>query len=250
MKILKISPAKCNVWLIVNGGNSILVDAGYKSKINNFEHTLVENGLKPHDISIIFMTHTHFDHACGLKEIKELTEARVVVNEHEAGYLEKGYCPLPKGIRWYSGIISWLGRNIIYGIGKYPAVNPDITLKVKLDLSRYGMEGYIIPTPGHTSGSQSLIIGEHAFVGDDMFGIFRNTILPPFANDVTSLLNSWMVLLETGCKMFYPGHGKVIERERLEEELKKRKIVKSMGQRAESEEQRAKIRGQRAKGLD
>jgi len=222
MKVIKISPAKCNMWLIVNGEKSILVDAGYSGKINDFEHTLVENGLKPRDISMIIMTHTHFDHSCGLKEIKELTKARIVVNENEAVCLEQGSCPLPKGTRWYSGIISWLGRNVVYGIEKFQSVSPDIILKVKLDLGRYGMEGYIIPTPGHTSGSQSLIIGENAFIGDAMFGIFRNTVLPPFADDVPVLLKSWQDLLDTGCKMFYPGHGKVIERGRVENELRKR----------------------------
>jgi hydroxyacylglutathione hydrolase len=223
MEIIKVGPAKCNMWLIVDGDKSILIDAGYDGKINDLEHTLVDNGLKPGDIKMIVMTHTHFDHACGLKQIKELTGAKVVVNENEAGYLVEGFCPLPKGTRWYSGIVSWLGRNIIYGVAKYQSVNPDITLKVKLDLGRYGMEGYIIPTPGHTSGSQSLIIGEHAFVGDDVFGIFRNTIFPPFADDVPSLLKSWQELLDTGCTMFYPGHGKVIERSRLEDELRKKK---------------------------
>lgn len=222
MNIIRISPAKCNVWLIVNGDRSILVDAGYSGKINDFEHTLVENGIKPRDILMIIMTHTHFDHACGLKELKELTNARIVVNENEAEYLQEGFCPIPKGTSWYSGIISWLGRNVVYGMGKFQPVIPDIILDVKLDLNRYGVDGYIIPTPGHTAGSQSVIIGEQAFMGDDMFGIFRNTIFPPFANDVPSLLKSWQVLLDTGCKMFYPGHGKVIERERIEDELEKR----------------------------
>jgi hydroxyacylglutathione hydrolase len=222
MNIVKVTPAKCNMWLIVNGDKSILIDAGYDGKINDLEHTIVDNGLKPRDIKMLVMTHTHFDHACGLKQIKELTGAKIVVNENEAGYLEQGFCPLPKGTRWYSGIISWLGRNVIYGIGKFQPVSPDIVTSSKLDLGRYGMEGYIIPTAGHTSGSQSLIIGENAFVGDDMFGIFRDTIFPPFADDITSLLKSWQEQLDTGCTMFYPGHGKVIARERIEKELRKR----------------------------
>jgi glyoxylase-like metal-dependent hydrolase (beta-lactamase superfamily II) len=222
MNIIKVSPAKCNMWLIVDGDKSILIDAGYDGKINDLEHMLVDNGLKPGDIKMIVMTHTHFDHACGLKKIKELTGAKVVVNENEAVYLKEGFCPLPKGTRWYSGIISWLGRNVIYGIGKFQPVSPDIVTRSKLDLGRYGMEGYIIPTVGHTLGSQSLIMGENAFVGDDMFGIFRNTVLPPFADDVPALLKSWQDLLDTGCTMFYPGHGKAIERRKVEDELRRR----------------------------
>lgn len=220
MNILSLHPAKCNSWLIMNGDHSILVDAGYSGKINDFEHFLVENGLKPRDVKLIVMTHAHFDHACGLREIKELTGGKVVVNEYDAGFLNEGFCPIPKGTRWYSGILSWLGRHLLFGIGKYTAVKPDIVLKIKLDLNRYGIDGYILPTPGHTAGSQSLIIGEHAFVGDTMFGMFRNTVFPPFADDVPALLKSWQYLLDTGCEKFYPGHGKVIDRETLERTLK------------------------------
>jgi glyoxylase-like metal-dependent hydrolase (beta-lactamase superfamily II) len=58
-------------------------------------------------------------------------------------------------------------------------------------------------------------------VGDDIFGIFRNTVLPPFADDVPALIKSWQVLLDTGCNYFYPGHGKVIERRKVEDELRR-----------------------------
>jgi len=222
MNIILLHPAKCNTWLIMNGDHSVLVDAGYSGKITDFEHLLVENGLKPRDIKLIIMTHTHFDHACGLKALKELTGAKVIVNENEAGFLSNGFCPLPKGTRWYSGFISWLGRHVIYGIGRYAPVKPDITLKVKLDINRYGIDGYILPTRGHTVGSQSLIMGEHAFVGDDMFGIFRNTVFPPFADDVPALMKSWQELLDTGCEKFYPGHGEVIDRAKIMNSLNRR----------------------------
>jgi len=215
MNILLLHPAKCNTWLVINGDHSILVDAGYSGKINDFEHLLVENSLKPRDVKFIVMTHSHFDHTCGLKQLKEFTGAKVIVNKNGAGFLKDGFSPIPKGTSWYSGILSWLGRHLLYGIGRFKPVNPDITLTVKLDLNRYGIDGYIIPTPGHTSGSQSLIIGEHAFVGDDMFGIFRNTVFPPFADDVPALMKSWQELLDTGCQKFYPGHGKVIDREKV-----------------------------------
>jgi len=223
MNILLLHPAKCNNWLIINGDHSILVDAGYSGRITDFEHLLVENGLKPRDVKLIIMTHTHFDHACGLKALKELTGAKVIVNENEAGFLSKGFCPIPKGTKWYFGIVSWLGRHVIWGIGRYPPVKPDITLKEKLDLNKYGIDGYILPTRGHTVGSQSLIMGEHAFVGDDMFGIFRNTVFPPFADDVPALMKSWQELLDTGCEKFYPGHGKVFGREKIILSLRRKK---------------------------
>lgn len=54
-----------------------------------------------------------------------------------------------------------------------------------------------------------------------MFGIFPNSIFPPFADDIQGLLKSWKKLLETNCSVFLPGHGREIKRELVEKEIKK-----------------------------
>jgi hydroxyacylglutathione hydrolase len=55
----------------------------------------------------------------------------------------------------------------------------------KLDLKDYGFNAYIIHTPGHTIGSMTVVIDDEiAIVGDSMFGIFKWSVLPPYANDV------------------------------------------------------------------
>ncbi|KIL43896.1 YtnP family quorum-quenching lactonase [Jeotgalibacillus soli] len=38
---------------------------------SNIEHSLAELDLKKEDINLILMTHLHFDHACGLTEVRE-----------------------------------------------------------------------------------------------------------------------------------------------------------------------------------
>ena len=47
--------------------------------------------------------------------------------------------------------------------------------------------------------------------------------MPPFADDVGQLVESWRHLLETECRVFLPGHGKAIERRLLEKCFEKRR---------------------------
>jgi len=54
----------------------------------------------------------------------------------------------------------------------------------------------------------SLIVDDEiAIVGDAMFGIFPNSIFPPFADNVPVMIKSWRKLLDTKCMLFLPAHG-------------------------------------------
>ena len=84
----------------------------------------------------------------------------------------------------------------------------------------------IMHTPGHTSGSVSVIIDDEiALVGDTMFGIFRSSVFPPFADNIPELIRSWKSLLETECSLFLPSHGREKTREELNTCLNEKKIV-------------------------
>jgi glyoxylase-like metal-dependent hydrolase (beta-lactamase superfamily II) len=76
------------------------------------------------------------------------------------------------------------------------------------DLIGFGFNAYLIHTPGHTIGSMSLIIdNEIAIVGDTMFGVFKLSVFPPYAEDTEKMIKSWGKLLETNCSIFIPSHG-------------------------------------------
>jgi len=74
-----------------------------------------------------------------------------------------------------------------------------------------GIPGKVIHTPGHSSGSVSILLetGE-AFVGDmamNKFPLRFSPGLPIFAEDGVKLNESWILLLDQGVKMVYPSHG-------------------------------------------
>ena len=79
------------------------------------------------------------------------------------------------------------------------------------------VKAYLLHTPGHTSGSISLIIDDEiALVGDALFHILPWSVFPPFGNDIDQLIESWKKLLGTGCRLFLPAHGSEIKKELLE----------------------------------
>jgi glyoxylase-like metal-dependent hydrolase (beta-lactamase superfamily II) len=80
-----------------------------------------------------------------------------------------------------------------------------------ISLDEYGIPGKVIHTPGHSSGSVSILLktGE-AFVGDmamNKFPLRFSPGLPIFAEDSVKLNESWKSLLDQGAKMIYPSHG-------------------------------------------
>jgi hydroxyacylglutathione hydrolase len=221
-RIETIQAGGANVYLIANGGQSILVDAGNKGAASKILEELRQSGLEPEDVKLIILTHTHYDHVGSLKEIQEVTQAKILVHESEAENLSRGYGGFPRGTMLLGKLVSFIGRNLARGSGRFEAVRPDTTISERFDLEPYGMDGYVLPTPGHSPGSVCVIVdGETAIVGDTLFGISRRTAFPPFADDVDELLRSWKRLIETGCQRFLPGHGGVISLETLRESYEK-----------------------------
>jgi glyoxylase-like metal-dependent hydrolase (beta-lactamase superfamily II) len=95
---------------------------------------------------------------------------------------------------------------------------------VKGDFYPDGMNDIIkiIETPGHSVDSISILVdNEVAIVGDAMFGIFKKSIFPPYADDTAKMIESWGKLLHTDCQIFLPGHGRAIKRILLQKEYDK-----------------------------
>ena len=223
-RITTIRMMTSNAYLVANGKRAILIDAGMKKKEKKFLAALEQMQLSPQDIQLIILTHTHYDHAGSIKALQEITKAKILVHKAEASCLAQGHCAFPKGTMWFPKIMSAIGRALNKWVGRYAPVAPDIAIAKRFDLQAYGIDGYILPTPGHTAGSLSVVIEkDHAIVGDTLFNIFKHSVFPPYANDQKRLLKSWKQLLEIGCKNFYPGHGKPFTRERLQKTYAEKK---------------------------
>jgi hydroxyacylglutathione hydrolase len=206
-KIVRVLSGRSNVFLLTNGARHILVDTSIKSNWKKLEQCL--NDLQITSLDYLILTHTHFDHAANASDIREKFNALVIVNKMEASYLTTGDNIIPRGTNLLTRFLIYFFAKKVFARLKYKPCQYDLLADSILDLKDFGFSAYIIGTPGHTKGSMCVIVdNEIALVGDAMFGIFKWSILPPYANDVGQMIKSWGLLLEkTGCILFLPGHG-------------------------------------------
>lgn len=212
----------CNIYLLVQEGHGLLIDAGKEGKETEFLDFLGSKGLNENDLRHIVLTHTHNDHTGALKGIAEATGASVYVHANEAEPLRSGYTPAPLGTRFFPKVISLLGRKVAPSVMKYPAVEPDLILDKEQPEALASRNLTWLHTPGHTVGSVTYILdGKVAFPGDILFGMSKTDCYPWFADNPRELKHSWKKLLESDIQVFLPAHGKPVTREVLEHSFRK-----------------------------
>jgi hydroxyacylglutathione hydrolase len=207
----KIRLGLCNAYLIEGEGGAVLVDAGHVKCERTFIRYLKKHAISP-DIQLIVITHVHFDHVGALKALKTRCRCLVAVHAKEASALSHGAVVFPPGTNLLGKMASLLGSTVGKTFMKYPPVKPDILVSEEMSLSPFGVSGKIVPTPGHTANSLSVLLpsGE-AFVGDLAANYLPGNlgpIFPPFAENVEALLQSWENLLKAGARIICPGHGR------------------------------------------
>ena len=207
-KYLKINMGGSNAYLIKGEEGYLLIDAGIKGKIDKLKNKMDEYDIKFEDIILIIITHVHYDHVGGLREIKEKTKAPVLVHEDEAARLKEGKTKLPNGNTWYGKLGVYFLRTKAEKGNSFEPVKPDIVINEYYNLKGFGFDGEVIHTPGHSAGSITVIIEDrHCFTGDTMFSFIPFTVNPPFADDPDKLYKSWEKIASYNCQIFHPGHG-------------------------------------------
>lgn len=205
-KIFQILSGRSNVFILTNGKTNILIDTSVQRSWNRLQKRLDRLDIK--SINYLILTHAHFDHAANAKKIKEKYKSQVIIQKEEADYLLNGDNILPKGTTPFTRpIVNIIGRRLISNY-RYEPCHPDLLVDMEYSLKDMGFNAYLMHTPGHTIGSMSLIIdNEIALVGDTMFGIFKWSVFPPYAEDKELMIKSWGRLLETSCIEYLPSHG-------------------------------------------
>jgi hydroxyacylglutathione hydrolase len=152
---------------IVRDEGTIMVDGGAPKKAKEFTKSIKKLSIKPGDIQILILTHGHWDHIGSAKEIKELTGAKIAMHEREKEWLEKSLKPLPPGVTPWGHVFKGIMTMFIYLV-HIPSTEVDVVLgNEERSLGQYGIAGKVIHTPGHSSGSVSIVLEKgDTFVGD------------------------------------------------------------------------------------
>ena len=210
-KILPIHLGFDQCYLIKEEG-TVLVDGGAPGKVRDFLKKIEILSMDPKEVALIILTHGHWDHIGSAKEIKEATGAKTVMHGNEKDWLEKSLKPLPPGATmWGNVLIKTLA--LFMPLVHIASTSVDVVIGDEgLSIHEYGIRGEVIHTPGHSSGSISLLLETgDVFVGDlamNMLPFRLSPGLPIFAEDLQQAKESWKLLLDKGAKTVYPAHGK------------------------------------------
>lgn len=222
LEILQVLNRRSNIYFIWNGSRGLLVDTGKNSSWEKLNKNLQQLKKEGKTIDFLALTHTHFDHCQNAATIQAQENCKILASKKEAEFCRNGFTPLPSGTFGFSRVVVGMGKRLNKKWFGYKPFNPNVIIKNELELKEFSGLVHIISTPGHTEGSLSILVdNEFALVGDTLFGIFKNSVFPPFANNVPELINSWEKLLNTRCRLFLPGHGKEIKHKLLKRNWQK-----------------------------
>jgi glyoxylase-like metal-dependent hydrolase (beta-lactamase superfamily II) len=210
MKYTTIQLGITKTYLIQSEG-TVYIDAGVSINPKKFEQKISNIIDDPTKIELIIITHGHFDHIGNLKTLKELSGAKIVIHEKDQRALTGETLLVPPGRTLWGNISKPILNHVLAPFIETEKIQPDIVIKnEQLDLSAYGVPGYVIYTPGHTEGSLSVVIDDDVFVGDlAMNALYLSRKPRPsiFTCDISKLRSSWETLIDRGVKNVYPSHG-------------------------------------------
>jgi glyoxylase-like metal-dependent hydrolase (beta-lactamase superfamily II) len=205
--VIPIPLGHVNAFLI-RGSRPVLVDTGLPGSAPKILSALQREGFRPWELALIVITHAHLDHTGSAAALAGATGAPVLVHKSEAEYLSSGAsAPVVP--------VTLTGRFLRMMIGKHAPkpeleVTPVIRIDAQYQLDSFGIDGAILPTPGHTKGSLSVSLASgECIAGDLVTGMFppHRPRLPIFAEDIAEAKRSIRALLATAPATVYAGHG-------------------------------------------
>ncbi len=200
MRITKIptSGFSANCWLLCDEdrGEAAVIDPDAKAE--RILSALAEQNAV---LSMILLTHGHFDHISAVDALRDATGAPVLIHAKDAPMLTDAAAN---------------ASAVFFGEGQtYRAANGFLKGG---DALRLGEQTIAVRhTPGHTPGSVCFVIGDALFTGDTLFrdSIGRTDL--PGGSDKQMTESLKRLRFMPGDYTVYPGHGDTtaLERERL-----------------------------------
>lgn len=182
-----------NVYLIKSKKIAI-IDTGTGFYSKNLINDLRKE-INVEEIEYIILTHEHFDHCGGAKELKELSNSKIIAHENSSYILEEG---------------------LDISASFFNAVQPEIEIDLKVkggEIINLGdIDLKIFYTPGHSKGGICIYEenSKSLFSGDTVFADGNVGRTDFFGGDFEELRKSIKILRSLQIKNLYPGHGEYI----------------------------------------
>ena len=181
---IEVGTLQTNCYVVSKNGVAFIVDPGAEAQV-------VKEHCDKHSLTVvgILLTHGHYDHSGAVKELQQLTDAKI--------YATKDCITLANSMK---SLAFAFGASI----NKFTA---DLTIKDGDHIIIGDMNIQVVATPGHTQGGVSYIVEDNIFTGDTLFQTsYGRTDLP--TGDAEALEKSIKKLFALdGEYKVYPGHG-------------------------------------------
>jgi endoribonuclease LACTB2 len=187
--LVNVGYRSTNYWLIGAGPQRLLVDLGWPGTLATMKAAWRRAGVPASEVCYGFATHYHMDHA-GLAEELKREGMKLIVLEHQVPAIPAMRAHMKPSDHYLE--ITEAGNLVIAAADSRPL------------LAQWGFAGEIVPTPGHSDDSASLLLDDGSvFTGD----------LPPLRMateaEMPEVTASWERLRSLGARTIYPAHGPV-----------------------------------------
>ncbi len=187
MHIVNVGYDSTNYYVLADPEPRLLVDVGFPGTLPKLQHACKRAGIDLGAIPYLLATHYHPDHAGLAQELQPLGIRLIVLDTQREA-------------------VGQLGTHMKPAYHYQPidlaAAVPLTCAASRAFLARLGIAGEIIPTPGHSDDSVSLVLDDGAaFTGD---------LTPDWAaaeDPGGAVHQSWERLRAHGARTIYPGHG-------------------------------------------
>lgn len=185
--IVNVGYDSTNYYVLGQGPKRLLVDVGWPNTLPKLIAAMKRKDVVLAQLGYLLATHYHPDHAGLAQELKAKGVRLVVVD------LQVPFIPVLK--------------SHMKPVNQYVDITLDDNTEITCDgsrafLSKLGIAGEIIHTPGHSDDSVTLILDEGiAFTGD--------LTSPLMIDDAIAqrVLESWSAIRDRKVHTIHPGHG-------------------------------------------
>ncbi len=185
MEIVNVGYRSVNCYLLITSRAELLIDVGWPGGMPDLKRSMALHGLSVKDVTHVLVTHYHVDHGGIAQEMKD-KGAKLVVMENQKGHLndQMRYVRPP---------------------ATFHEISDEGNIELRFADSRefladLGIQGEIVPTPGHGDDHVTLVLDDGiAFTGD---------LPPPGATEEgTKAYDDWARLRRMRVRRVFPAHG-------------------------------------------
>lgn len=201
--LIRIKGAISNCYLLLSD-KPVLVDTGAPGDLRRILAAFKQNGLKIEQLALILLTHGHSSSAGCAAELRRLSQAKIAMHAGDLELVRHGR----NGVLAAQSNFARFLRPFVDE--PFEAFEPDMVFKEGISLDPYGLRGQVLPTPGHTPGSISVVLASgEALIGDVLRGslLWPNQARPHYyCNDPDRNHRSIVRLAREGLLRCHPGH--------------------------------------------